>query len=102
MAMPLRLAQSLHLRGWIGSAGARSSGGYPGIPLEKYTGRRPPPRIFYEEALPRRGCTVSCVQQIAVVDNWRGPQTLEAGRRAAFSTESLVQLTRAAQEGRDW
>ena len=50
--------------------------GYPGIPLEKYTRAH----IDYEyntrkSCAPR--CTVSCVQQVAMLDNWRSPQELE-------------------------
>ena len=50
--------------------------GYPGIPLEKYTRAH----IKYEyntrkACAPR--CTVSCVQQVAMLDNWRAPQKLE-------------------------
>jgi MoaA/NifB/PqqE/SkfB family radical SAM enzyme len=50
--------------------------GYPGIPLAQYT-----PEMRHREystekfCAPR--CTVSCVQQIAILDNWRGPQTLK-------------------------
>src|SRR5260370_24446414 len=50
--------------------------GYPGIPLSKYT-----PEMRQREYLtdkfcgPR--CTVSCVQQIAILDNWRDPQNLK-------------------------
>src|SRR5206468_4320687 len=49
--------------------------GYPGIPLAKYT-----PEMRQREYLtdkfcgPR--CTVSCVQQIGILDNWRDPQNL--------------------------
>lgn len=50
--------------------------GYPGIPLEKYTRAH----IKYEYNT-RKGCaarcTVSCVQQVAMLDNWRAPQKLE-------------------------
>src|SRR5215469_6232868 len=51
--------------------------GYPGIPLEKYTRAH----LKYEyhtrkTCAPR--CTVSCVQQVAMLDNWRSPQKLEA------------------------
>src|SRR2546429_2739021 len=48
--------------------------GYPGIPLSKYT-----PEMRHHEYLtdkfcgPR--CTVSCVQQIAILDNWRDQQS---------------------------
>ncbi|HEY6290799.1 MAG TPA: radical SAM protein [Terriglobia bacterium] len=53
--------------------------GYPGIPLEKYTRAH----LDYEyntrkPCAPR--CTVSCVQQVALLDNWRAPQKLEGFR----------------------
>jgi len=50
--------------------------GYPGIPLEKYTAedRR---REFYTRKPCAPLCTVSCVQQVAMVDNWRAPQNLK-------------------------
>src|SRR5438876_2870680 len=50
--------------------------GYPGIPLAEYT-----PEMRQREYLtdkfcgPR--CTVSCVQQIGILDNWRDPQNLK-------------------------
>ena len=50
--------------------------GYPGIPLEQYT-----PEMRHREYLtdkfcaPR--CTISCVQQVAMLDNWRAPQNLK-------------------------
>jgi MoaA/NifB/PqqE/SkfB family radical SAM enzyme len=50
--------------------------GYPAIPLEKYTRAH----LKYEYHT-RKGCaprcTVSCVQQVAMLDNWRAPQKLE-------------------------
>jgi MoaA/NifB/PqqE/SkfB family radical SAM enzyme len=50
--------------------------GYPAIPLAEYT-----PEMRHREystekfCAPR--CTVSCVQQVAILDNWRDPQTLK-------------------------
>jgi MoaA/NifB/PqqE/SkfB family radical SAM enzyme len=54
--------------------------GYPGIPLEKYT----PQHVQYEyqtlkTCAPR--CTIQCVQHIALLDNWRDPQTQPAFER---------------------
>jgi MoaA/NifB/PqqE/SkfB family radical SAM enzyme len=51
--------------------------GYPAIPLEEYT----PQHVEHEyhtrkSCAPR--CTISCVQQVAMVDNWRDPQTRRA------------------------
>jgi MoaA/NifB/PqqE/SkfB family radical SAM enzyme len=68
--------------------------GYPGVPLEKYTAEDRRREYFTKKHCAPR-CTVSCVQQIAVVDNWRGPQTLKPATAPPSSSESLVQLTRA-------
>jgi MoaA/NifB/PqqE/SkfB family radical SAM enzyme len=72
--------------------------GYPGIPLADYT-----PEMRHREyetkkfCAPR--CTVSCVQQVAMLDNWRDPQTLKpnlrkpgASRVAPAVPEQLVQI----------
>jgi MoaA/NifB/PqqE/SkfB family radical SAM enzyme len=50
--------------------------GYPGIPLAQYTPemRR---REFYTNKPCAARCTVSCVQQIGILDNWRSPQNLK-------------------------
>ena len=68
--------------------------GYPGIPLEKYTSEDLRREYFTKKHCAPR-CTVSCVQQIAVVDNWRGPQTLKPIAAPPSSPESFVQLTGA-------
>ena len=51
--------------------------GFPAIPLEKYT-----PAIREHEYHTQKSCaprcTVSCVQQVAMLDNWRHPQTKPA------------------------
>lgn len=50
--------------------------GYPGIPLEKYSAEdRRREYVTKKFCAPR--CTVSCVQQVAMIDNWRSPQTLK-------------------------
>src|SRR6266849_3162614 len=50
--------------------------GYPGIPLTQYT-----PEMRHREYATKKfcapRCTVSCVQQVAKLDNWRDPQTLK-------------------------
>ncbi|HYL09487.1 MAG TPA: radical SAM protein [Candidatus Acidoferrales bacterium] len=50
--------------------------GYPGVPLDKYTAedRR---REYSTKKFCAPRCTISCVQQIALIDNWRSPQTLK-------------------------
>ena len=65
--------------------------GYPGIPLEKYTAEDLRREYFTKKHCAPL-CTVSCVQQIAVVDNWRGPQTLKPVASPPSSPETLVQL----------
>ena len=68
--------------------------GYPGVPLEKYTAERRRREYFVRKGCAPH-CTVSCVQQICVVDNWRDPQTLGPAANPPSSSESLVQLTGA-------
>ena len=64
--------------------------GYPGIPLENYSDEQ-----RHKEFVTKKGCaprcTVSCVHQIAVVDFWRAPQTIDGG--SAPAPQSLVQLS---------
>ena len=50
--------------------------GYPGIPLSQYTPEMRHREFFTEKFCGPR-CTVSCVQQIGILDNWRGPQNLK-------------------------
>jgi len=67
--------------------------GYPGILLSQYT-----PEMRQREYLtdkfcgPR--CTVSCVQQIGILDNWRDPQNLKPLPMAPAPTApaDLVQI----------
>ncbi len=65
--------------------------GYPGIPLEKYSAEDLRREYFTKKHCAPL-CTVSCVQQIAVMDNWRGRQTLKPVATPPSSPESLVQL----------
>ena len=54
--------------------------GYPGIPLDQYTAEdRKREYHTYKACSPH--CTISCVHQVAMVDNWRSPQSLPAFRR---------------------
>ena len=70
--------------------------GYPGIPLDQYTPelRR---REFYTRKPCAPYCTISCVQQVAMIDNWRAPQTLRgfAPLPQAAPAQPLVQLPNA-------
>jgi hypothetical protein len=67
--------------------------GYPGIPLANYT-----LEDIRREYRTQKGCaprcTVSCVQQISVVDNWRDPQTLPSHQVSAGSLVHLQPSTR--------
>ena len=70
--------------------------GYPGIPLMQYT-LEDFRREFSTEKPCASHCTVSCSQQVAMLDKWRAPQTLQllpAGTRA----QNLVQLGTRASE----
>ncbi len=55
--------------------------GFPGIPLEQYTREH-----MRHEYLTRKGCasrcTIQCVQQVALLDNWRDPQDRPAFKPA--------------------
>ena len=68
------------------------------IPLAQYT-----PEMRHREYLtdkfcaPR--CTISCVQQVAMLDNWRAPQNLKPMPMAPPSTSpELVQIGSARSE----
>ncbi len=75
--------------------------GYPGIPLDQYTPelRR---REYFTKKFCAPRCTVSCVQQIATIDNWRDQQTLKPlpVRPPAVPTQPLAQLSAAARNDR--
>ncbi|HZF37841.1 MAG TPA: radical SAM protein [Blastocatellia bacterium] len=62
--------------------------GYPAVPLENYT-REDIRREFYTEKPCAKMCTIACVQQVAMMDNWRAPQrpsdpTAKNERQLAF------------------
>ncbi len=50
--------------------------GYPAIPLSEYTDEMRH-REYYTHKGCAAKCTVSCVQQVGILDNWRAPQTLQ-------------------------
>ncbi|HTP43142.1 MAG TPA: radical SAM protein [Candidatus Acidoferrum sp.] len=64
--------------------------GYPGIPLAEYSDERRRREYLTKKGC-APGCTVSCVHQVAAIDNWRAPQTIGPGD--STSRDSLVQLT---------
>ena len=47
--------------------------GFPAIPLEHYTREHLAHEYHTEKSCAPR-CTISCVQQVALLDNWRAPQ----------------------------
>src|SRR5215470_6457232 len=66
--------------------------GYPGIPLAQYTPEMRH-REYFTEKFCAPKCTVSCVQQIGILDNWRGPQNLKPLPMAPpAASPSLVQI----------
>jgi MoaA/NifB/PqqE/SkfB family radical SAM enzyme len=69
--------------------------GYPGIPLDQYTDEQRHREFITKKSCAPR-CTVSCVHQIAVVDFWRAPQTIESAPMPA--ADPLVQLSHSARE----
>ena len=72
--------------------------GYPGIPLEKYTLEDIRREYLTQKSCAPR-CTVSCVQQISMVDNWRDPQTLSPTSPGG-QPESLIQLQSSSRSDR--
>src|SRR6266481_3694184 len=73
--------------------------GYPGIPLAEYT-----PEMRHREYSTKKfcapRCTVSCVQQVGILDNWRDPQNLKPTpmTRPAAPTAELVQIGQARSD----
>jgi MoaA/NifB/PqqE/SkfB family radical SAM enzyme len=66
--------------------------GYPGIPLAQYTDEMRH-REYYTAKHCAPMCTVSCVQQVGIIDNWRGPQTLKPKSLAPPAAQpELVQI----------
>jgi MoaA/NifB/PqqE/SkfB family radical SAM enzyme len=72
--------------------------GYPGIPLAEYTAEMRHREYFTAKFCAPR-CTVSCVQQVGMLDNWRGPQTLKPKPVAPAAVPAqLVQIGSARGE----
>jgi MoaA/NifB/PqqE/SkfB family radical SAM enzyme len=64
--------------------------GYPGIPLADYSDEQRRREFFTQKFCAPR-CTVSCVHQIAVMDNWRAPQNLKP--QSMSPQGSLIQVS---------
>lgn len=71
--------------------------GYPGIPLEAYT-MEDFKREYNTEKWCAPTCTLQCVHQVGILDNWRHPQT-SPGETQSSSTrklkETIHQILRA-------
>jgi MoaA/NifB/PqqE/SkfB family radical SAM enzyme len=65
--------------------------GYPGIPLHEYSNERRHREYFTKKTCAPR-CTVSCVHQVAVLDNWRSPQTISSGTNSAGEPQPLISI----------
>jgi hypothetical protein len=64
------------------------------VPLTDYTAEmRQREFLTHKGCAPR--CTVSCVQQVGILDNWRAPQTLEPQPVAAKKSE-LVRIAKGS------
>jgi MoaA/NifB/PqqE/SkfB family radical SAM enzyme len=71
--------------------------GYPGIPLAQYTPEMRRREYFTGKYCGPR-CTVSCVQQVGILDNWRDPQNLKPMPMAPPPAPDLVQIGTARNE----
>ena len=74
--------------------------GYPGIPLANYTAEDFR-REYDTEKSCAPHCTVSCSQQVSLLDNWRRPQMLQPRPAAASASAPLVQLSGASAPEQD-
>ena len=70
--------------------------GYPAVPLADYS-PEDIRREYYSEKSCAPYCTVSCVQQVALIDFWRDPQKLQS---LSTNRDHLVQLPALAREDR--
>lgn len=64
--------------------------GYPGIPLLQYT-REDVQREYLTPKTCAPFCTIACVHQVALVDFWRDPQTLDSRGRAVHQPIAAAQ-----------
>jgi MoaA/NifB/PqqE/SkfB family radical SAM enzyme len=68
--------------------------GYPAIPLERYT-RENLDHEYHTAKSCAPLCTIACVQQVALLDNWRDPQTRQGFEKPV---EILVPAESSARE----
>lgn len=67
--------------------------GFPGIPLEQYTRQHVIHEYHTNKSCAPR-CTVQCVQHVALLDNWRDPQTRPAFEASASPLAGLETTVR--------
>jgi MoaA/NifB/PqqE/SkfB family radical SAM enzyme len=67
--------------------------GYPGIPLGDYTAEMRHREYFTHKGCAPR-CTVSCVQQVGILDNWRSPQNLQPVPAVVPAKSDLIQIAK--------
>jgi MoaA/NifB/PqqE/SkfB family radical SAM enzyme len=74
--------------------------GIPAVPLATYT-KADLRREYFTIKPCAPYCTVSCVQQVAIIDNWRAPQTLKAKAAPPHPSEivPLSSIGMSAQSG---
>src|SRR6202047_2806195 len=71
--------------------------GYPGVPLAQYSPEMRHREYSTEKSCAPR-CTVSCVQQVGILDNWRDPQNLKPmPMDPSTQTPELVQIGPAGE-----
>jgi MoaA/NifB/PqqE/SkfB family radical SAM enzyme len=63
--------------------------GYPGIPLEDYT-MEDFKREYSTEKWCAPTCTLQCVHQVGILDNWRDPQKMPSETQGATETKEPV------------
>jgi len=64
--------------------------GYPGIPLAEYT-MKDFEREYNTEKWCAPTCTLQCVHQVGILDNWRDPQKLLPGANANSQSGAVAQ-----------
>jgi MoaA/NifB/PqqE/SkfB family radical SAM enzyme len=62
--------------------------GYPAIPLDEYS-KEHLEREFHTKKSCAEYCTIACVQQVAMLDNWRSPQRNEPVPSQAYDSPRL-------------
>ena len=67
--------------------------GYPGIPLSEYT-MKDFEREYNTEKWCASTCTLQCVHQVGILDNWRHPQKPPGGTQSAETEKSVAHMAR--------